>query len=509
MLLARSTQPTPTSKVVSLVQATSTPIPVTGAINVPASNTLTIDPGVNVYFNADVQFSVAGIVNAIADSTYSIRFVAGTAPEWGGIRIDGDTCSFRFVRFSKGDADGVGDHSRGGAVFVKNGGAYLERCKLTQNVAMNGGALSVETTGELNVVRTVIWNCAATNKGGAIYGWQSTLNVEHCTILGNTATTSAHGLYVGGTASGVIDVVNSILWDNVDELVNEPTNQATVNVTYSDVMRTSGVFPGTGNLNEKPDFADSTNGDFHLTETSTDLIDAGDPALPYDPDATQADIGVHFYYTDNTVPVFMSSFTASALGEAVLLNWSTSSEVKNLGWEIYRITVDDSIVARQANSYGLHDIRLDGNRLVWLEGKGSTQFSTDYRYVDADVIPGSRYAYWIVDVDFIGTRTLHGPITVSGGVPHSLKLRGNHPNPFNPATTIRFDIPTTSAVQLSVHNILGQPVRTLVNRRMEAGFHSVAWNGTDNAGRTVSSGIYIYRLRCDNTTMVRRMTLVR
>ncbi|MBT8381338.1 MAG: T9SS type A sorting domain-containing protein, partial [Ignavibacteria bacterium] len=79
-------------------------------------------------------------------------------------------------------------------------------------------------------------------------------------------------------------------------------------------------------------------------------------------------------------------------------------------------------------------------------------------------------------------------------IPESYTLKQNYPNPFNPSTTIEFSLPAASDVKLSVFNILGQQVATLLNEQRGAGNHSVVWNATDDYGTKLSSGIYFYKL---------------
>ena len=86
-------------------------------------------------------------------------------------------------------------------------------------------------------------------------------------------------------------------------------------------------------------------------------------------------------------------------------------------------------------------------------------------------------------------------------------LKGCYPNPFNPTTTISFSIKEKAPVELVIYNILGQKVRTLVNQSLEPGEHSIVWNGTDNKGRSVASGIYFYRMKAGNYSETKKMVL--
>ncbi len=91
-----------------------------------------------------------------------------------------------------------------------------------------------------------------------------------------------------------------------------------------------------------------------------------------------------------------------------------------------------------------------------------------------------------------------------------LALRQNTPNPFNPVTNIHFSVPANAgSVELTVYNVNGQVVRTLVNGDIEAGPHSVVWNGRDEAGRSVATGIYFARLVTAQETDIIKMALLK
>ena len=88
-------------------------------------------------------------------------------------------------------------------------------------------------------------------------------------------------------------------------------------------------------------------------------------------------------------------------------------------------------------------------------------------------------------------------------------LHQNVPNPFNPATTISFSLPKDGLAEISIYDAAGRRVRSLASREFESGIHELRWNGKDDAGRAVASGVYHYRLRTEKGTDSRPMTLVR
>jgi hypothetical protein len=94
-------------------------------------------------------------------------------------------------------------------------------------------------------------------------------------------------------------------------------------------------------------------------------------------------------------------------------------------------------------------------------------------------------------------------------LPTVFNLAQNYPNPFNPETTIKYALPKNVRVELTIYNILGQKVKTLVNDEQKAGFKTVKWDGTNDLGTKVASSIYIYRLKAGDFVAQHKMVLVK
>ncbi|MBN1542823.1 T9SS type A sorting domain-containing protein, partial [candidate division KSB1 bacterium] len=196
-----------------------------------------------------------------------------------------------------------------------------------------------------------------------------------------------------------------------------------------------------------------------------------------------------------TFPVELSSFSASIDGNSVFLEWITESETKNLGFHIYRSE------SRQGDFNQITDKIIQG------AGNSSSKHRYSYRDETADV--GQTYYYKLADIDYSGRRTLYGPIEVTLNMPEEFSLEQNYPNPFNPSTTIRFNLTESGPVQLSIFNLNGQRVRTLVSRAMSAGSHAVVWDGTNDAGRLMPSGVYLYKLEMNGKVETRKMEFLK
>jgi len=110
--------------------------------------------------------------------------------------------------------------------------------------------------------------------------------------------------------------------------------------------------------------------------------------------------------------------------------------------------------------------------------------------------------------DYVGN-LLTARIDTKPDLPATYALHQNYPNPFNATTTIMYELPANTHVTIAVFNTLGQKVATLIDREEEAGVHSAAWDGTDQSGTTVASGVYIYRISTSEFTAEKKMVVMK
>ncbi|MCS5650490.1 MAG: T9SS type A sorting domain-containing protein, partial [Dehalococcoidia bacterium] len=94
-------------------------------------------------------------------------------------------------------------------------------------------------------------------------------------------------------------------------------------------------------------------------------------------------------------------------------------------------------------------------------------------------------------------------------VPAAFTLHQNFPNPFNPITTLRYDLPSDALVTLSIYDMLGREITQLVNTTQDAGFKSVQWDATDSMGRPVSAGVYLYQIQAGEFVQTKKMVLLK
>ncbi len=132
--------------------------------------------------------------------------------------------------------------------------------------------------------------------------------------------------------------------------------------------------------------------------------------------------------------------------------------------------------------------------------------------VDVTTAVATTVTTW--SADFIAFAILgEGPPTSVRGRsrtrPESISLAQNFPNPFNPETVIQYQLDQAAQVELAIFNLLGDPIRTLVNEKSSRGAHQVRWDGLDDSGHQAASGVYFYRLKAGSATLSRRMLLTR
>ena len=129
-------------------------------------------------------------------------------------------------------------------------------------------------------------------------------------------------------------------------------------------------------------------------------------------------------------------------------------------------------------------------------------------YTDRSVEPGGVYVYTLAVVLPDGQELRSAPQRVELGVP-ALELVQNYPNPFNPMTTITFFMPEKGPATVSVYDLAGNHVRTLVDELLPAGRNEIRWDGTGANGHPVATGVYFYRLKTTRGVVSKKMILLK
>ena len=369
--------------------------------------TLTIEPGVTIYFNGPYIFNIFGAINAVGKSDFPIIFTSGNQNpkpgDWRYIDLNYGTGIFEYCEIHYSDQ---------GILNTRNNENLeqpitVRKCFFTNN---NG---AVHTESDAEITNNIV---IGHPDGSGIESGIFVRTAESLKVSNNTVVDCICGLYIRDCAPVV---TNNIFYNCTYgiRMAKFFTGIFYPEITYNNVCNFTDCFSDLGkyttsnnngypsdiyyNIFCDPMFVGPENGDYRLTLGSP-CIDAGNPDLQ-DADGSISDIG----------------------------------------------------------AYGVRD--------------------------------------GLISAVDIGDNKL----------PQEITLNQNFPNPFNPDTTITFSLPEDTSIILDIYNVSGQKVRTIVNSSVNHGIHSVVWNGKDDDGRNVSSGIYLYRLCAGKTAITRRMIMIR
>ncbi|KAB2849051.1 MAG: S8 family serine peptidase [Ignavibacterium sp.] len=179
------------------------------------------------------------------------------------------------------------------------------------------------------------------------------------------------------------------------------------------------------------------------------------------------------------IPVELTSFSASADQNSVILSWSTATETNNAGFSVERKTpVDERWI-----------------EIGFVPGFGTTTEVRNYSYTDVNLLSG-LYSYRLKQIDYDGSVEYSNDVFAEIGLPETFSLMQNYPNPFNPTTNIKYAIVNKQFVTLKVYDVLGNEVVTLVNEYKPAGNYEINFDASE-----LSSGVYYYQLKTGSSEL--------
>ena len=195
------------------------------------------------------------------------------------------------------------------------------------------------------------------------------------------------------------------------------------------------------------------------------------------------------YSIDNISPNAPGGVQAFTGNDGVIVSWDPPLEVDFGYHRVYRHNLDS--------------------------GDPGEEFTTvDTFFVDN--LTEGNYEYWVTTVDINGNESNPSEavtvlLAIDDGltIPTDFALNQNYPNPFNPSTQIQYALPTDANVSITIYDVMGREVRSLVNKTVSAGYHSTLWNATNNLGSPVSAGVYIYTISANEYRDVKKMILLK
>lgn len=269
----------------------------------------------------------------------------------------------------------------------------------------------------------------------------------------------------------------SMTWDSISHAIDETDRHVIISGSFR---------PGANSANQ-----------INLVLLSGEDVDCGgDPVSCFD-----CPIGV----PDIALPVLISRMYVEqdTTFSALVINWIAEAEYDVLGFRLWR-SDDSGGVAQVVASYAT-----SGE----LYGRGNAATGKRYRYVDRGLLGGVTYTYTLEVVSNDGVTAHDVGLSASGtpaSPPSSFKLGNIYPNPFNQEATIEFVVPYTETTELTIYNVLGQPVRTLINAQLSPSVYRAHWNGQSDDGLSLPSGVYIVRLKAAGRfDSARKLLLIR
>ena len=366
----------------------------------------------------------------------------------------------------------------------------------------------------LVIKNNVIFN----HKTGSVFAFQVGLDIGPPDSIMNNVVAGetnpkpfSHGVVIADTNNKIVCINNIVTgFDNgFDGGIIYSDCIMSYNDAWGNNINYHNVDPDTGNISADPMFV-YPDSDFHLQKYSP-CIDTGDPNI-LDKDGTRSDIGAYggplgqsYTYLDYP-PKAPDSLDASFDSISINLTWKPNTEADLSYYLVYKDTVFNFIP--------------DTFKIVGIVSKDSSMFK-DYNWEY-----GKTYYYKLSAYDLTNHQSPYSEelMIKATDVPwtdeikveiEKYSLSQNYPNPFNPVTTICYYIPDIgpkpAKVEIIIYNLLGSKIRTLVSEYKYPGEYRVVWDGRDDSGKDVSSGIYFYRMLIwgSEFSKAKKMILVR
>lgn len=197
------------------------------------------------------------------------------------------------------------------------------------------------------------------------------------------------------------------------------------------------------------------------------------------------------------VPVELIDFSLTySSTKGVKIFWQTRSEINSLGFYLWRSELKSSGYIKITRKL--------------IQSHHTSANSHDYSYFDNNVRSGNTYWYKIEEIATNGSNEFFGPIKIQidAKLPKAIALSANYPNPFNETTRISYELFEKSRISLRVVNILGEIVAKLVDEIKPAGKYETFWDGKDDSGKQLCSGIYFFQLKTKNQILTKKMILL-
>lgn len=421
------------------------------------------------------------------------------------------------------------DGNQNGSVVTFNGGedttAVLMGFTLTNGNNLKGGGIYCNNSSPKITHVNIMENTAKEDGGGIYCYYNSNPIIRHVTIAGNSCFYEGGGIHCQSNSNPILTDV--IIRENVVGLIGGGmysiiSNPTLINVTISNnysnkggglyfissnlifenvnIIGNSAHYYGGGIYcsNSNPEFSHVTIADNSTTYLDNTSLPLGGAGIIFSGDS-------HVSLEHVTITGNIAAGDSADGGG--ILNASSELELVNcILWN--NIPVEITILSGSVSVY-YSDIQGDwaGGGNIDSDPKFCNPDSSDYTLAENSPCIGTGYNGVNMGHQDLGCDALK--ITPGNGLPDTFILHQNYPNPFNPTTTLHYELPDNTFIKISIFDILGMHVKTLVNQKQSAGYKSVIWNGRNDVGNPVSAGVYLYSIHSENFNQTKKMVLLK
>jgi len=407
----------------------------------------------------------------------------------------------------------------GGAIYLVNSNSNLENLIIKDNSKGShnyGGAGIFAENSFISINNSLIANNFSSSPPhnddtltGGIVAMNSILELDNNTFYGNSGEFYGGAIHFDTSSSGII--TNSIFWEN--EGPEGITGVATI--TYSIVQ---GGWDGEGNIDADPLFCNPDSGDYALA-TNSPCVGTGEDGenmgafgvgcgIQVDWDFSLSEPVIEVMGTDN---VWNPGDTIS-----VEMDFCNNTDIAHNWYPGVTIESDSSLTSLHIGHIWFYAMFADECHAISWGTIANTSLISD-TIVEFRAYPEAlncqNQPEYCINGD---TLTFEVPIVVQvisaepePFTPEEFSLRQNYPNPFNPVTTLRYDLPENGHVNITIYDMLGRELKTLINQTQDAGFKSVIWDATNDYGKPVSAGIYLYQIQAGEYISTKKMVLLK
>ncbi|MBD3218618.1 MAG: T9SS type A sorting domain-containing protein, partial [candidate division Zixibacteria bacterium] len=469
------------------------PYYIEGDVTVPTGESLTIEAGVEVIFKGWYHFYVHGLLQADGTQTMSITFTPeDTTNTWRGMRISdaSDDTYLKWCTLEFGDATGENPLDRGGALYVLNTSPTIENSTFRKSEAGDhGGGIYLENAHAVIDGCTITENTSGT--GTTNYGGGMSIIDSNPTI--RNSEISNNNIYVSGSFSSGRGSGGGIYLDNSDAVLEYniiSNNEIGGSGNTGSYARGAAIYAYgsdpevinntiTGNVADLDVIADEQGGVMYITVSDPVFVNS----ILWD--NTPQDI---FIAQDVTAASVMLAYCDMQGGQDSVFYGDNGT----LYWQEGNIDSDPLFIDASQEDYHLS------------AGSPCIDAGTAYYEWNGDVLVNLSSGEYNGSAPDMGALESGTPSAIKdeGAIANRFELNQNYPNPFNPATTIQYNLSNETQVELTVFNLLGQQISTLVKAKQAAGQHEAEWNPALNG---VPGGVYFYRLKTNHGTKTGKM----